>query len=222
MTFWEYLGIRCQQLLVGAYQHVGAVFPCVVVATVLGVLIGVLTYRTEWAENLAITITASILTIPSLALLGLLVPVVGLGVAPAVIALTLYGLLPVVRDAAVGLRGAAPALGRARKVPSFARRAGLAASGALRSLRSLRLGSSQSHRMPSALARRRVVLVVGLRGRSRQRSERACLGAPPGVSWGSVASQAGLCGHGLVVPVLPFDAGYVLLGRLTISRGIRG
>ena len=53
-----------------------------VVATVLGVLTGVLTYRTEWAGNLAITMTASILTVLSLALLGLLVPVVGLGVAP--------------------------------------------------------------------------------------------------------------------------------------------
>lgn len=41
MTFWEYLGTHCQQLLVGVYQHTSAVFPCMVVATVLGVLIGV-------------------------------------------------------------------------------------------------------------------------------------------------------------------------------------
>ncbi|GFE19336.1 hypothetical protein Sgleb_73830 [Streptomyces glebosus] len=115
MTFWEYLGTRCRQLLVGAYQHAGAVFPYMVVATVLGVLIGVLTYRTEWAGNLAITMTASILTVPSLALLSLLVPVVGLGVAPAVIALTLYGLLPVVRNAVVRLRGVDPALVEAAK-----------------------------------------------------------------------------------------------------------
>ena len=115
MSFWEYLGTRYQQLLVDAYQHASAVFQCMVVATVLGVLIGVLTYRTEWAGNLAITTTASILTVPSLALLGLLVPVVGLGVAPTVIALTLYGLLPVVRNAVVGLRGVDPALVEAAK-----------------------------------------------------------------------------------------------------------
>lgn len=99
----------------GAHQHAGAVLPCMVVATVLGVLTGVLTYRTEWAGNLAITMTASILTIFSLALLGLLVPVVGLGIAPAVIAPTLYGLLPVVRNAVVGLRGVDPALVEAAK-----------------------------------------------------------------------------------------------------------
>lgn len=115
MTFWEYLGTRCRQLQVGASQHDGAVFPCMVVATVLGVLTGVLAYRTEWAGNLAITMTASILTVPSLALLSLLVPVVGLGAAPAVIALTLYGLLPVVRNAVVGLRGVDPALVEAAK-----------------------------------------------------------------------------------------------------------
>lgn len=97
MTFWEYLRTRCQQLLMGAYQHAGAVFPWLVVATVLGVLIGFLIYRTEWAGNLAIiTMTANILTVPSLTLLGLLAPVVGLGVAPSVIALRRYGLLPVV------------------------------------------------------------------------------------------------------------------------------
>ncbi|BDH12416.1 hypothetical protein HOK021_35950 [Streptomyces hygroscopicus] len=115
MTFWEYLGTRCRQLLVGASQHAGAVFPSMVVATVPGVLTGVLTYRTEWAGNLAITMTASILTVLSLALLGLLVPVVGLGVASAVIAPTLYGLLPVVRNAVVGLRGVDPALVEAAK-----------------------------------------------------------------------------------------------------------
>lgn len=48
MTFWEYLGTRCRQLLVGAYQHAGAVVPCMVVATVLGVLIGVM----DWPGTL--------------------------------------------------------------------------------------------------------------------------------------------------------------------------
>lgn len=65
MSFWEYLGNRHQQLLTDAYQHVSAVFQCMVIATVLGVLIGVVTYRSGWAGSLAITSTATILTIPS-------------------------------------------------------------------------------------------------------------------------------------------------------------
>ena len=70
MSFWEYLGTRYQQLLVDAYQHASAVFQCMVVATVIGVLIGVLTYRSQWAGNMATTATSTILTIPSLAMIG--------------------------------------------------------------------------------------------------------------------------------------------------------
>ncbi|MER5465745.1 ABC transporter permease [Streptomyces sp. NPDC002668] len=215
MSFWEYLGTRYQQLLVDAYQHASAVFQCMVVATVLGVLIGVLTYRTEWAGNLAITTTASILTVPSLALLGLLVPVVGLGVAPTVIALTLYGLLPVVRNAVVGLRGVDPALVEAAKGMGMSRFAQL-----------LRV------ELPLAWP----PILTGVRVSTQMLMGIAAIAAfasGPGLgnqifrgisSLGSAnALNEILSGTlGIVVLALLFDAGYVLIGRLTISRGIRG
>ena len=215
MSFWEYLGTRYQQLLVDACQHASAVFQCMVVATVLGVLIGVLTYRTEWAGNLAITTTASILTVPSLALLGLLVPVVGLGVAPTVIALTLYGLLPVVRNAVVGLRGVDPALVEAAKGMGMSRFAQL-----------LRV------ELPLAWP----PILTGVRVSTQMLMGIAAIAAfasGPGLgnqifrgisSLGSAnALNEVLSGTlGIVVLALLFDAGYVLIGRLTISRGIRG
>ncbi|WP_328667285.1 ABC transporter permease [Streptomyces sp. NBC_00322] len=215
MSFWEYLGTRYQQLLVDAYQHASAVFQCMVVATLLGVLIGVLTYRTEWAGNLAITTTASILTVPSLALLGLLVPVVGLGVAPTVIALTLYGLLPVVRNAVVGLRGVDPALVEAAKGMGMSRFAQL-----------LRV------ELPLAWP----PILTGVRVSTQMLMGIAAIAAfasGPGLgnqifrgisSLGSAnALNEVLSGTlGIVVLALLFDAGYVLIGRLTISRGIRG
>ncbi|MET7718075.1 ABC transporter permease [Streptomyces sp. NPDC005407] len=215
MSFWEYLGTRYQQLLVDAYQHASAVFQCMVVATVLGVLIGVLTYRTEWAGNLAITTTASILTVPSLALLGLLVPVVGLGVAPTVIALTLYGLLPVVRNAVVGLRGVDRALVEAAKGMGMSRFAQL-----------LRV------ELPLAWP----PILTGVRVSTQMLMGIAAIAAfasGPGLgnqifrgisSLGSAnALNEVLSGTlGILVLALLFDAGYVLIGRLTISRGIRG
>ncbi|MFG2193780.1 ABC transporter permease [Streptomyces sp. NPDC048639] len=215
MSFWEYLGTRYQQLLVDAYQHASAVFQCMVVATLIGVLIGVLTYRTEWAGNLAITTTASILTVPSLALLGLLVPVVGLGVAPTVIALTLYGLLPVVRNAVVGLRGVDPALVEAAK-----------GMGMSRSARLVRV------ELPLAWP----PILTGVRVSTQMLMGIAAIAAfasGPGLgnqifrgisSLGSAnALNDVLSGTlGIVVLALLFDAGYVLIGRLTISRGIRG
>ncbi|MBL1092415.1 MULTISPECIES: ABC transporter permease [Streptomyces] len=214
MSFWEYVGTRHAQLLTDAYQHASAVFQCMVIATLLGVFLGVVTYRSEWAGSLATTTTATVLTIPSLALIGLLIPIVGLGVAPTVIALTLYGLLPVVRNAIVGLRGVDPALVDAAK--------GIGMSRAARLFRvELPLA------WPPILTGIRVAtqMLMGI-------AAIAAFASGPGLgneifrgiaSLGSANSlNQVLAGTvGIAVLALLFDAAYVLIGRLTISRGIR-
>ncbi|WP_240138894.1 ABC transporter permease [Streptomyces sp. MUM 178J] len=214
MSFWEYLTTRRQQLLTDAFQHASAVFQCMVVATALGVLIAVLSYRSTWAGNLAITSTATFLTVPSLALIGLLIPVVGLGVAPTVIALTLYGLLPIVRNAIVGLRGVDPSLVDAAK--------GIGMSHTARLLRV---------ELPLAWP----PILTGIRVSTQMLMGIAAIAAyasGPGLgneifrgiaSLGSAnAVNQVLAGTlGIVVLALLFDAAYVLLGRLTIPRGIR-
>ncbi len=65
--------------------------------------------RRRWAEAL-LQATAVIQTIPSLALLGLLIPLVGIGPAPALIALTLYALLPIFQNTYLGLSQIDPAI----------------------------------------------------------------------------------------------------------------
>ncbi|MFH8347198.1 ABC transporter permease [Streptomyces sp. NPDC018045] len=214
MSFWEYVGNRHAQLLTDTFQHASAVFQCMVLATVLGVLLGVATYRSEWAGNLATAATATILTVPSLALIGLLIPIVGLGVAPTVIALTLYGLLPVVRNAVVGLRGVDPALIDAAK-----------GIGMSRTARLLRV------ELPLAWP----PILTGIRVSTQMLMGIAAIAAyasGPGLgneifrgiaSLGSAnALNQVLSGTlGIVVLALLFDAAYVLIGRLTIPRGIR-
>ncbi|WP_030241759.1 MULTISPECIES: ABC transporter permease [unclassified Streptomyces] len=214
MNFWEYVDNRHQQLLTDAYQHASVVFQCMVVATALGVLIGVATYRSEWAGSLATTTTATTLTIPALALIGLLVPVVGLGVPPTVIALTLYGLLPVVRNAIVGLRGVDPSLVDAAT--------GIGMSGTARLLRI---------ELPLAWP----PILTGIRVATQMLMGIAAIAAyasGPGLgnvifrglaSLGSAnALNQVLAGTlGIIVLALLFDAAYVLIGRLTIPRGIR-
>ncbi|MEV0179629.1 ABC transporter permease [Streptomyces sp. NPDC050625] len=215
MGFWEYLGERHQQLLTDAYQHASVVFQCMVVATLLGVLIGVLTHRSEWAGNLATTTTATVLTIPSLALIGLLIPAVGLGVPPTVIALTLYGLLPIVRNSVVGLREVDPVLLDAARGIGMSRRARL-----------LRVELPLA--WPSILTGIRIStqMLMGI-------AAVAAYASGPGLGneiFRGIASLGSrnalnqvLAGTlGIVVLALLFDAAYVLVGRLTISRGIRG
>ncbi|MEU0029926.1 ABC transporter permease [Streptomyces sp. NPDC006335] len=214
MNFWEYLGNRHQQLLADAYQHASAVFQCMVVATVIGVLLGVVTYRSEWAGNLATTATSTILTVPSLAMIGLLVPVVGLGVPPTVIALTLYGLLPIVRNAIVGLRGVDPALVDAAR--------GIGMSRVTRLVRV---------ELPLAWP----PILIGIRISTQMLMGIAAIAAyasGPGLGneiFRGIASLGSrnalnqvLAGTlGIIVLALLFDAAYVLIGRLTIPRGIR-
>lgn len=214
MSFWEYLSSRHQQLLTDAYQHASAVFQCMVVATLMGVLIGIVSYRTEWAASLATMTTSTILTIPSLAMIGLLIPLVGLGVAPTVIALTLYGLLPIVRNAIVGLRGVDPSLVDAAR-----------GIGMSRLVRLVRI------ELPLAWP----PILTGIRIATQMLMGIAAIAAyasGPGLGneifrgIGSLGSKNALnqvlAGTlGIVILALLFDAAYVLLGRLTISRGIR-
>ncbi|CAM5230393.1 ABC transporter permease OS=Streptomyces fumanus OX=67302 GN=GCM10018772_07760 PE=3 SV=1 [Streptomyces fumanus] len=214
MTFWEFLGSRHQQLLTEAGQHASAVFQCMVVATVLGVLIGVATYRSEWAGNLATVATSTVLTIPSLAMIGLLIPIVGLGVPPTVTALTLYGLLPIVRNAIVGLRGVDPSLVDAAK-----------GIGMSRTARLLRV------ELPLAWP----PVLTGIRVSTQMLMGIAAIAAyasGPGLGneiFRGIASLGSknalnqvLAGTlGIIVLALLFDAAYVLLGKLTIPRGIR-
>lgn len=119
----EFSGYR-QRFLQELMQHVRLFSVSVAAAAVIGVPLGIWATRNKYAER-PVFFTANILqTIPSLALFGLLIaplsalsfafPVLrdigirGVGVAPAIIALTVYSLLPVVRNTYVGIRRVDP------------------------------------------------------------------------------------------------------------------
>jgi len=214
VNFWEYLGNRHQQLLTDAFQHASAVFQCMVVATLIGITLGVVTYRSEWAGNLATTATSTILTIPSLAMIGLLIPIVGLGVPPTVIALTLYGLLPIVRNAIVGLRGVDPALVDAARGIGMSRVAQLARVELPLAWPPILTGIRVSTQMLMGIAAIAAYASGPGLGNEIFRGI-ASLGSK------NALNQVLAGTLGIIVLALLFDAGYVLVGRLTIPRGIR-
>ncbi|MCQ9129973.1 MULTISPECIES: ABC transporter permease [Streptomyces] len=215
MSFWEYLDDRHRQLLTDAWQHASVVFQCVVAATLIGVAIGVATYRSAWAGDLATVCASTVLTVPSLAMIGLLIPVVGLGVPPTVIALTLYGLLPIVRNAVVGLRGVDPSL--------------VDAADGIGMSRLTRLARVE---LPLAWP----PILTGIRVSTQMLMGVAAIAAyasGPGLGneiFRGIASLGSrnalnqvLSGTlGIIVLALLFDAAYVVVGRLTIPGGIRG
>jgi osmoprotectant transport system permease protein len=86
-------------------QHVALVFGSLAAAALIGVPLGILAARRRFLEQPVLLLAGLIQTVPSLALLAVLIPVTGsIGVWPALIALFLYALLPITRNTHTGLR----------------------------------------------------------------------------------------------------------------------
>jgi osmoprotectant transport system permease protein len=79
-------------------------------AILVGVSLGVLLSRFRWLATPILGTASIIQTIPSLAILGFMIPLLGIGVRPAIAALFLYALLPIIRNTYTSVIGIAPAL----------------------------------------------------------------------------------------------------------------
>jgi osmoprotectant transport system permease protein len=86
-------------------EHIFLSFISIAIAIVISVPLGIFLTRHPKIADPIIGVTAVFQTIPSLALLVFLVPFVGTGELPAIIALTVYGLLPILRNTYLGIRG---------------------------------------------------------------------------------------------------------------------
>jgi osmoprotectant transport system permease protein len=94
-------------------EHLVLVGIAVGAAIAIGVPLGILATRDRRVEAGVLGVTNVLQTIPSLALFGFLIPVPllgGIGASTAIVALTLYALLPIVRNTHAGIRGIEPAL----------------------------------------------------------------------------------------------------------------
>jgi osmoprotectant transport system permease protein len=94
-------------------EHVTMVVVAVAVAVVIGVPLGIAATRWRRWERVVMGTSNVLQTIPSLALFGFLIPVPfigGVGARTAIVALTLYALLPIVRGTHAGIRGVEPAV----------------------------------------------------------------------------------------------------------------
>jgi osmoprotectant transport system permease protein len=102
---WDFISQERTDILYSSYQHVLLVVQCVALATLVAFVLAVLVTRVGRLEGVANAISAIGLTLPSFALLGLLLPVLGIGPGPSVAAVTFYAVLPILRNAVVGLQG---------------------------------------------------------------------------------------------------------------------
>jgi osmoprotectant transport system permease protein len=91
-------------------EHVALVAVSLAVAVALGVPLGVLAARRRALAQLELMGVGVVQTIPALALLSFMIPLFGIGTVPALVALCLYALLPIVRNTWAGLTGLDPQL----------------------------------------------------------------------------------------------------------------
>ena len=122
MSYFEYWSFFGEKLIQQFGEHVAVVVLATLLGSIVGVSLGIAVYKRPRASTLAIKASGVLLTIPSLALYVLLISLIGLGWPPVLVALTLYSLLPIVQNTIVGLNGvdasvveAAAAIGMSRR-----------------------------------------------------------------------------------------------------------
>ncbi len=103
LPFFEYVVLFRDDLIVQTQLHLLVSLYTLFIATILGVGLGILVYRSTSLSTVSIGTLAVGFTIPSIALFGLLVPLLGTGLPVGFPVLTMYGLLPILRNTIVGL-----------------------------------------------------------------------------------------------------------------------
>lgn len=91
------------ELMQGIVEHMSIVSIAIVISTLLGVIMGVIAYWTHFLDSVILWVAEVLQTIPSLALLALLMIIFGLGNTTLIVGLVLYALLPIVRNTYTGL-----------------------------------------------------------------------------------------------------------------------
>ncbi|MFC5799053.1 ABC transporter permease [Streptomyces formicae] len=213
--FLSYIELHAERLAWQASEHAVVVAVAVLLATVVGLATGMATWRSRFFSSAAVGISGVFLTVPSFALLGLLIPLLGLGWKPVLTALTGYALLPVVRNTVVGLQGVRP------EVVEAARGSGMRTWKIMLAVR-----------LPLAWP----VILSGIRLSTQLTIGIAAIAAyvaGPGLGneifgglsrLGSVnALDQALAGTlGVVLLALCFDAFFAMVRHLTTPRGLRG
>lgn len=113
--FINYLSMNYDQVLNLLGQHLYLSILSVLIAVIIGIPLGILISREPKLSKPIIGTTNVIQAVPSLALLGFLIPFIGIGSAPAIVMVVLYSLLPIVKNTYTGLTNIDPDILEAAK-----------------------------------------------------------------------------------------------------------
>jgi len=91
------------KLLEQTLAHIGLTFTSLLLAVIIGVPLGIWISKKQKWSGTVLAIAGVLQTIPSIALLGFMIPLFGIGAKPAIVALILYAFLPIIRNTYTGI-----------------------------------------------------------------------------------------------------------------------
>jgi osmoprotectant transport system permease protein len=214
LPFGEWLSQNQLEVIFRIQQHFLLSVYCVGLAALVGLTIALLTYRYVTLPNVSIAVIAILFTIPSVAMFGFVFSVTGNALLTLIPVVVMYGLLPITRNAIVGLQAADPAVIDAAKGMGV---------GSFRMLWQIRFPIA----WPVILAGLRVStqLTIGLLAIAAYVADfgLGIFGFNALNNLGSVntGNQALACVIFVAAVALFFDAVFVLVRRFTTPRGVR-
>lgn len=112
---------RKSDLLQAIFEHLAISLSALLIAILIAVPCAILLSKRQKIAEVVLQFTSVLQTIPSLALLGLLIPFVGIGTTPALIALVIYALLPIFQNTYIGLSEIDPSIEEAAEAFGMSR-----------------------------------------------------------------------------------------------------
>src|ERR1044072_1368581 len=104
-TLFEFMQQQADKLGMQTLQHIGLTFISLFIAVLVGLPLGIFIARKKRLSGSVLGVAGILQTIPSIALLGFMIPLLGIGPKPAIVALLLYALLPIIRNTFTGITG---------------------------------------------------------------------------------------------------------------------
>jgi osmoprotectant transport system permease protein len=113
MEILNFIETNWSELLLMTLEHIKLVGLAVGIAILLGVPFGIYISQRETLANLVLAVAGIIMTIPSIALFGIMIPIFslinqGIGFLPAIVALILYSQLPIIRNTYIAIKNVDP------------------------------------------------------------------------------------------------------------------
>jgi osmoprotectant transport system permease protein len=107
-SLWQFVVQQSDKLWSQTFTHIGLTLISLILAIIFALPAGILIARRQKLAGIVLGFAGVLQTIPSIAMLGVMIPILGIGPKPAIIALFLYALLPILRNTYTGIKDVNP------------------------------------------------------------------------------------------------------------------